>query len=36
MTPRNEIKTVNQIKRKLSDTEAIVTGADKGSSLIII
>jgi hypothetical protein len=32
----NEIKTVNRIKRKLSDAGAIVTEADKGSSMIIM
>jgi hypothetical protein len=36
VTPKNEIKTVNQIKKKLSDAEAIVTEADKGSSTIIM
>jgi hypothetical protein len=36
VTPKNEIKTVNQIKKKLSDAEAIVTEADKGSSMIIM
>jgi hypothetical protein len=36
VTPKNEIKTVNQIKKKLTDTETIVTEADKGSSMIII
>jgi hypothetical protein len=36
VTPKNEIKTVNQIKKKLSDAEAIVTEADKGSPMIII
>jgi hypothetical protein len=36
VTAINEIKTVNRIKGKLSDTGAIVTEADKGSSMIII
>jgi hypothetical protein len=36
MTPRNEIKTVNQIKKKLADAEAMVTEADKGNSMVII
>jgi len=33
---RNEYKIINQIKRKLSDTSAIITKADKGNSTIII
>jgi hypothetical protein len=36
VTTINEIKTVIQIKKKLSDTGAIVTEADKGSSMIIM
>jgi hypothetical protein len=33
---RNEIKIVNQIRRKLEDSHAIVTKADKGNSKIIL
>jgi hypothetical protein len=33
---RNEHKTINQIKRKLSDAKAIITKADKGNSTIIV
>jgi hypothetical protein len=33
---RNEIKIVNQIKRKLEESNAMVTKADKGNSLIIL
>jgi hypothetical protein len=33
---RNEYKIINQIKRKLSDTKAIITKTDKGNSTIII
>jgi hypothetical protein len=33
---KNEIKTVNLIKKKLAGAEAIVTETDKGSSLIIM
>jgi hypothetical protein len=35
-TPRNEIKIVNQIKKKLSDAKAMVTEADKGNSMVIV
>ena len=35
-TPRNEMKIVNQIKKNLSDANAMVTEADKGNSMIII
>jgi hypothetical protein len=33
---RNEIKIVNQIRRKLEDSHAIVANADKGNSMIIL
>jgi Tfp pilus assembly pilus retraction ATPase PilT len=33
---QNEYKTINQIKRKLSDAKAIITKADKGNSTIVI
>jgi hypothetical protein len=33
-TTINEIKTINRIKGKLSDAGAIVTEADKGSSIL--
>jgi hypothetical protein len=33
---RNEYKIINQIKRKLSDTKAVITKTDKGNSTIII
>jgi hypothetical protein len=36
VTPKKEIKTVKQIKKKLADAEAIVIEADKGSSMTII
>ena len=35
-TPRNEIKIVNQIKKKLSNAKAMVTEADEGNSMIIL
>jgi len=35
-TPRDEIKIVNQIKKKLSDAKAMVTEDDKGNSMVII
>jgi hypothetical protein len=34
--PRNEMKIVNQIKKKLSNAKAIITEADKGNSMIIM
>jgi hypothetical protein len=34
-TPGNEIKIVNQIKKKLSNAKVVITEADKGNSMII-
>jgi hypothetical protein len=36
ITTKSETRTINQIKKKLTDNGAMITKADKGNSIVIL